>query len=199
MGFRVRVTFWVNGKENGNYYNGVIQGEGFKVWPNQAKGFRVVEDMLGIQIQYSLPYVDRLWLWVYYNKVPIYPIFYLLKGGLYSLLATSRKRHTSVGLRALAAFVRLKDYAARFPRTRSVQIGFRSSCGSVCKGMRREIRHIIVLWIRDSKMRGSCWACRSCLVLLGCPFCSTPPPSLPPTYANLDKSKEFLRQKYGSF
>ena len=23
---------------------------------------------------------DRIWLWVYYNKIPIYPIFYLLKG-----------------------------------------------------------------------------------------------------------------------
>ena len=26
------------------------------------------------------PYVDRIWLWVYYNKIPMYPIFYLLKG-----------------------------------------------------------------------------------------------------------------------
>ena len=24
--------------------------------------------------------VDRTWLWVYYTKIPIYPIFYLLKG-----------------------------------------------------------------------------------------------------------------------
>ena len=23
---------------------------------------------------------DRIWLWVYRNKTPIYPIFYLLKG-----------------------------------------------------------------------------------------------------------------------
>ena len=29
---------------------------------------------------YSPPQVDRMWLWVYYNKIPIYPIFYLLKG-----------------------------------------------------------------------------------------------------------------------
>ena len=28
----------------------------------------------------SPPEVDRMWLWVYYNKIPIYPIFYLLKG-----------------------------------------------------------------------------------------------------------------------
>ena len=26
--------------------------------------------------------VDRIWLWVYYNKIPIYPMFYLLKGEL---------------------------------------------------------------------------------------------------------------------
>ena len=24
--------------------------------------------------------MDRIWLWVYCNKIPIYPIFYLLKG-----------------------------------------------------------------------------------------------------------------------
>ena len=29
---------------------------------------------------YSPPKVDRIWLWVYDNKIPIYPIFYLLKG-----------------------------------------------------------------------------------------------------------------------
>ena len=29
---------------------------------------------------YSPPQVDRIWLRVYYKKIPIYPIFYLLKG-----------------------------------------------------------------------------------------------------------------------
>ena len=29
---------------------------------------------------YSPPEVGRIWLWVDYNKIPIYPIFYLLKG-----------------------------------------------------------------------------------------------------------------------
>ena len=29
---------------------------------------------------YSPPQVDRRWPWVRYNKIPIYPIFYLLKG-----------------------------------------------------------------------------------------------------------------------
>ena len=28
---------------------------------------------------YSRPEVDRIWLWVYDDKLPIYPIFYLLK------------------------------------------------------------------------------------------------------------------------
>ena len=28
---------------------------------------------------YSPPYVDRIWLWVIHDKIPIYPIFYLLK------------------------------------------------------------------------------------------------------------------------
>ena len=31
------------------------------------------------------PLVDRIWLWVYYHKIPIYPIFYLLKGDHKSL------------------------------------------------------------------------------------------------------------------
>ena len=34
---------------------------------------------LGLRVS-SLPQVDRIWLWVYYNKIPIYPIFYLLQG-----------------------------------------------------------------------------------------------------------------------
>ena len=33
-----------------------------------------------VTLAYSHPYVDRIWLWAYYNKIPIYPIFYLLKG-----------------------------------------------------------------------------------------------------------------------
>ena len=28
---------------------------------------------------YSPPSVDRKWLWVYYNKIPICPMFYLLE------------------------------------------------------------------------------------------------------------------------
>ena len=30
---------------------------------------------------YSPPQVDRIWLWAYHDKITIYPIFYLLKGG----------------------------------------------------------------------------------------------------------------------
>ena len=35
--------------------------------PDQTKGFS------------NPPQVDRIWLWVYYSKIPIYPVFYLLK------------------------------------------------------------------------------------------------------------------------
>ena len=27
-----------------------------------------------------VPLKDRIWIWIYYNKIPIDPIFYLLKG-----------------------------------------------------------------------------------------------------------------------
>ena len=40
-------------------------------------GMRSRDHYLGVG--YSLPQVDRIWLWVYCNKIPIYPIFYLLK------------------------------------------------------------------------------------------------------------------------
>ena len=36
----------------------------------------------------SPPQVDRIWLWVYYNKIPLYPIFYLHSGD-YKLIAYS--------------------------------------------------------------------------------------------------------------
>ena len=42
-------------------------------------GFRAQDQVFKV---YSPPSVDRIWLWVYYNKTPIYPIFYLLKGAL---------------------------------------------------------------------------------------------------------------------
>ena len=29
---------------------------------------------------YNPPQVNGIWLWVYYNKIAVYPIFYLLKG-----------------------------------------------------------------------------------------------------------------------
>ena len=29
---------------------------------------------------YSPPSVNRIWLWVYHDKIPIYPNLYLLKG-----------------------------------------------------------------------------------------------------------------------
>ena len=30
--------------------------------------------------RYSPPWVDRIWLWVYDDRIPIYPRLYLLKG-----------------------------------------------------------------------------------------------------------------------
>ena len=38
----------------------------------------------------SSPEVDRIWLWVYYTKIPIYPIFYLLNGDYSPRLALEK-------------------------------------------------------------------------------------------------------------
>ena len=41
----------------------------------------VIGMYLGAGVYSSIPpEVDRIWLWGYYNKIPIYPILYLLKG-----------------------------------------------------------------------------------------------------------------------
>ena len=56
------------------------------IW-TRGLGISLSEPALRQQIQepslqvmvYSPPYVDRIWLWVY-NKILIYPIFYLFKG-----------------------------------------------------------------------------------------------------------------------
>ena len=42
----------------------------FSIWGSVISVFRV----------HSPPQVDRIWLWIYYNKIPMYPILYLLKG-----------------------------------------------------------------------------------------------------------------------
>ena len=47
--------------------------------------------------RYSPPEVARIWLWVYYNKVPIYPIFYLLKGGYRALGFGAAQEQGDVG------------------------------------------------------------------------------------------------------
>ena len=44
---------------------------------------------------YSPPGADRTWLWVYYNKIPIYLIFYLLQGG-YRLVGSSAALHAGL-------------------------------------------------------------------------------------------------------
>ena len=48
---------------------------------------------------YSPPEVDRIWLWVYHNKIPIYPIFYLLKGD-YKPCRTKQQQHCQLPLSA---------------------------------------------------------------------------------------------------
>ena len=42
-----------------------------------ARSLRAGPNLLMV---YSSPKVDRIWLWLYYNKIPIYPVFYLRKG-----------------------------------------------------------------------------------------------------------------------
>ena len=37
--------------------------------------------MLRLIEAYSPPQVDGIWLWVFHNEIPIYPIFHVLKGG----------------------------------------------------------------------------------------------------------------------
>ena len=37
-------------------------------------------EYIGMIRVYRHPLVDRIWLWVCYSKIFIYPIFYLLKG-----------------------------------------------------------------------------------------------------------------------
>ena len=58
-----------------------VGGLGFGAWglgfylPSVARNERIFRAI------YSPAQVDRIWLWVCYRKIPIYPIFYQLKGG----------------------------------------------------------------------------------------------------------------------
>ena len=45
----------------------------------------------------SPPYVDRIWLWVYDNKIHI-PAFYLLKGDYTHIMYTDRDCKGSLGM-----------------------------------------------------------------------------------------------------
>ena len=54
------------------------------------RGFRV----------YSPPEVDRIWLWAYYNKIPIYPIFYLPQGTTgFSAASKLERKYVASGLK----------------------------------------------------------------------------------------------------
>ena len=48
-------------------------------WPGCKQKFRNYGGCKESCTTYSTPPVDRIWLWVYYNKMSIYPLFYLLK------------------------------------------------------------------------------------------------------------------------
>ena len=39
-------------------------------------------------MEYSPPAVERIWLWMSSNKIPIYPIFYLFNGNYVSSAAS---------------------------------------------------------------------------------------------------------------
>ena len=61
---------------------------------------------------YSPPKVDRIWLWVYYNKISIYPIFYLLKGD-YNIsvrIVSPSERRLSHGFEMNASYFRLVGF-----------------------------------------------------------------------------------------
>ena len=45
-----------------------------------APALRLPWRSMNLDLSYSTPSEDGIWLWVYYKKTPIYPIFYLLKG-----------------------------------------------------------------------------------------------------------------------
>ena len=65
LGCRAEATFWP------------VCGPAYQ--PRSARTTCKKEELRLLTI-YSPPYVDRIWLWVYYTKIPLYPIFYLLKG-----------------------------------------------------------------------------------------------------------------------
>ena len=52
----------------------------------------------------SPPYVDRIWLWVYYKMIPLYPIFYLLVGDYISYLCSGRREARALIFLLMARF-----------------------------------------------------------------------------------------------
>ena len=61
---------------------------------------------------YSPPQVDRKWLWVYYNKIPNYPIFYLLKGDYTcKYIHPGAEKHSSLQLRIECSHVLVRIHA----------------------------------------------------------------------------------------
>ena len=48
--------------------------------PPQTHGSCCGQAKRSQRVTYSPPSGDRIWLWANYNKIPMHPIFYLLKG-----------------------------------------------------------------------------------------------------------------------
>ena len=81
-------------KTNFTYFVGrEIRARKGKVFATEGQGFLVRRIVP--------PQVDRRWLWVCYNKIPLYLIFYLLKGDYMSGLCLGLLAH---GLRLCLLF-----------------------------------------------------------------------------------------------
>ena len=77
-----------------------IQGTGFM---NQGSTLPPEQSWPGSggTATYSSPSVDRIWLWVNVKKIPIYPIFYLLKGGYMHFKAETIPSQVSIQAKML--------------------------------------------------------------------------------------------------
>ena len=79
-------------------YPRTISARGSRL-PEGTKFWKLLFDGAYNSIQRRTPtvspnYVDRIWLWVFYEKIPIYAIFYLLRRDYASM--TSNSVHQSI-------------------------------------------------------------------------------------------------------
>ena len=79
---------------------------------------------------YSFPEVDRIWLWVYHNKIPIYFIFDLLKGD-YRGGASYRRTHSVEWL--LTSFLQLDLTSLNIAQGLGFRVGTKVHLGHICR------------------------------------------------------------------